>query len=58
MVLDNTGSMAGAKIAALKKAAKELVTNLSATVVSADQVKFSLVPFGRYVNIGLANHNQ
>ena len=58
LVLDVTGSMSGAKLAALKVAARKLVTDLSARANQADQVKFSLVPFANYVNVGIGNRNK
>ncbi|MFO1090973.1 MAG: TadE/TadG family type IV pilus assembly protein [Hyphomicrobiales bacterium] len=55
LVLDNTGSMAGQKIADLKSAATDLVN----TVMIPDvDVKISVVPFAQYVNVGTANRNQ
>ncbi len=51
VVLDNTGSMSGAKLAALKEAATDLVENLIQD--GKDTVKMSLVPFADYVNIGV-----
>ncbi len=53
VVLDNTGSMSGAKLNALKDAATDLVDNLIQD--GKDTVKMSLVPFADYVNIGVAN---
>jgi Flp pilus assembly protein TadG len=52
MVLDNTGSMAGTKIAALKTAANELVDILFGTAEESDYVKIGLVPFANAVNVG------
>jgi Flp pilus assembly protein TadG len=52
MVLDNTGSMAGTKIAALKTAANELVNILFGTAEESDYVKIGLVPFANAVNVG------
>jgi Flp pilus assembly protein TadG len=54
LVLDNTGSMKGAKIAALKKAATDLVTSVMPDAAS-DKVKVALVPFAETVNIGVEN---
>ncbi|WP_419253756.1 hypothetical protein ACN2C6_00070 [Caulobacter sp. ErkDOM-YI] len=56
MVLDTTGSMAGAKLTTLKTAATSLVDKLTAD--SAANVKIGVVPFGQYVNVGIANRNQ
>jgi Flp pilus assembly protein TadG len=57
LVLDNTGSMSGAKLDALKAAARDLVESLY-DAPSADQnIKVALVPFAQYVNVGLANRS-
>ncbi|AVO45426.1 TadE/TadG family type IV pilus assembly protein [Phreatobacter cathodiphilus] len=59
LVLDNTGSMAwSGKMAALKAAALDLISELEATRVSADQVKIAVVPFATQVNIGTAYRNE
>lgn len=52
LVLDNTYSMTGAKLTALKNAATELVDTVMAD--TDNQVKVSLVPFSQYVNVGLS----
>ncbi|NLH79624.1 MAG: VWA domain-containing protein [Phyllobacteriaceae bacterium] len=53
LVLDNTGSMADSgKIDALKSAATNMVTTLAAKTTSANSVKFALVPFATFVNVG------
>jgi Flp pilus assembly protein TadG len=57
LVLDNTASMDGAKMAALKVAAKKLVTDVVAASDN-DTVKFALVPFSNYVNIGVGYRNK
>ena len=50
LVLDNTGSMSGDKLKALKKVSKELVEDIDA---NADlEARFGVVPFAEYVNIG------
>lgn len=51
MVLDNTGSMAGSKLASLKSAAKTLVETLSGNQASPDNVKFAVVPFAQTVRV-------
>jgi Flp pilus assembly protein TadG len=53
LVLDNTASMAGSKIGALKDAAKELVDDLMVKKTAAADVKVGVVPFSEYVNVGL-----
>lgn len=52
LVLDTTGSMAGTKIAEMKKAAAAMVDELSATELLRERVRFALVPFSAYVNVG------
>jgi Flp pilus assembly protein TadG len=52
MVLDNTGSMAGWKITALKDSANTLVTTLFGEETESPAVKIGLVPFANAVNIG------
>jgi hypothetical protein len=52
MALDNTGSMAGWKIAALKDSANTLVDTLFGEETEAPAVKIGLVPFANAVNIG------
>src|SRR5262245_44030194 len=52
LVLDNTGSMAGAKGAALRKAASELVDTV---MIDQADVQVAVVPFSQYVNVGLGN---
>lgn len=52
MVLDNTGSMAGPKLASLKTAASDLVGILYGDKTSADDLWIGLVPFAQSVNIG------
>ncbi len=51
LVLDNTYSMSGSKLADLKVSAKNLVDEVVAGSASGS-VKFALVPFSNYVNIG------
>ncbi len=57
LVLDNTGSMAGSKIEDLKGAARDLLDILMPEDAdnSSGNVKFSIVPFADYVNIGVDN---
>ncbi len=52
LVLDNTGSMAGSKIADLQTAAKNLVDEV-VSLSDPGAVKFALVPFSNYVNVGM-----
>jgi Flp pilus assembly protein TadG len=52
LVLDNTGSMAGSKIATLTSAAQTLVTTLIAQAGNdINAVKISIVPFSMTVNV-------
>jgi Flp pilus assembly protein TadG len=55
LVLDNTGSMQGAKLDSLKTAAKNLISILQAGKADYADLKFGLVPFSEYVNVGLTN---
>ncbi len=52
MVLDNTGSMAGADLVALKDAANTLVNILYGDETEAENLWIGLVPFSQAVNIG------
>ncbi|MCE4222182.1 pilus assembly protein [Methylobacterium sp. C25] len=57
MVLDNTGSMAGAKLTNLKSAATTMVNNLFAQVDPSkpNSLKIAIVPFSQTVNVGSSN---
>ena len=57
LVLDNTGSMSGSKLATLKSSSKLLVDTLIPDS-SVKNVKIALAPFAKYVNVGLANRNE
>lgn len=57
LVLDNTGSMQGEKIKALKNAATDLV-NAIMLKPDDEKIKFALLPFADYVNIGIDNRNE
>lgn len=52
LVLDNTGSMEGTKIADLKVAAHELINILYGNKETVDDLYIGLVPFAQAVNIG------
>lgn len=52
LALDNTGSMAGAKMTALKDAASSLVDTLHSSSPAPGKIRIGVVPFARYVNIG------
>ncbi|RTL50265.1 MAG: pilus assembly protein TadG [Bradyrhizobiaceae bacterium] len=59
LALDNTGSMSDSgKIGALRTAATNLVTQLSATATNSGDVMISLVPFAKDVNVGSSNYQQ
>ncbi|WP_163312499.1 VWA domain-containing protein, partial [Enterobacter cloacae] len=59
LVLDNTGSMASSnKMTALKTAAKNLISTLSAAATQADSVRIGIVPFDTQVNIGTTYRNE
>ena len=55
MVLDNTGSMSGSKITALRSAARELTAALFDNAHDADRLSIALVPFSSTVNVGTQN---
>lgn len=57
LALDNTGSMAGAKMEALKTAANRMVDTLLDKAPEDGAIRISLVPFGQYVNVGLHNRH-
>jgi len=52
MVLDNTGSMSGSKLASMKSASLDLVDIVFGGETAPDFVKIGLVPFSGSVNIG------
>ncbi|MBN9036592.1 MAG: TadE/TadG family protein [Rhizobiales bacterium] len=52
LVLDTTGSMAGGKLAAMKDAVDNMIVSMSAQVADKDKLKFALVPFATFVNVG------
>ncbi|MCA0257304.1 MAG: VWA domain-containing protein [Proteobacteria bacterium] len=58
LVLDNTGSMAGKKLTDLKAAATDMVKTFENDKRSKDKVKFSVVPFSVYVNVGTKYRNE
>ncbi len=59
LALDTTGSMADAgKMAALKPAAKKLISILQNTAKMKGDVFTSIVPFTKDVNVGSSNYNQ
>lgn len=52
LVLDTTGSMAGGKLAAMKDAVNDLIDNMSTQVHDTAKLKFALIPFSSFVNVG------
>jgi Flp pilus assembly protein TadG len=55
LVLDNSGSMSGSKISALRTAASDLVDTLFASAQNSskpDPIKIAVVPFAASVNVG------
>jgi len=52
LVLDTTGSMAGGKLVAMKDAVTGLIDTMSAQVSDKNKLKFGLVPFSTFVNVG------
>ena len=57
LVLDNSGSMGGSKIADLRDAAQELTEILFAARRDTSGVSIGLVPFAGAVNVGTGNAN-
>jgi hypothetical protein len=57
LVLDNTGSTAGAKLDGLKQAANSLVDVLFTAQNASRSLKIGLVPFTYYVNVGTNHRN-
>jgi uncharacterized protein YegL len=59
LVLDNTGSMASSdKMTALKTASQNLLSQLKAAAMNAEDVYVSIIPFNKDVNIGASNYSQ
>ena len=52
LVLDTTGSMKGGKLTAMKEAVEGLVQTMSAQVGDSSKLKFAVVPFANFVNVG------
>jgi Flp pilus assembly protein TadG len=55
LALDNTGSMAGTKLTALKTATHQLLTMLDNVEVQPGDIEVSLIPFSKTVNVGTTN---
>lgn len=52
LVLDTTGSMSGGKLSAMKDAVLGLVDTMSSQIKDTDKLKFAVVPFANFVNVG------
>jgi Flp pilus assembly protein TadG len=52
LVLDTTGSMKGGKLAAMKDAVAGMVESMSSQVGDPAHLKFAVVPFANFVNVG------
>ena len=52
LALDTTGSMAGGKLASLKDAVIGMVDAMSVQVDDPEKLKFAMVPFATFVNVG------
>ncbi|WP_290775835.1 pilus assembly protein [Hoeflea sp.] len=52
LVLDTTGSMAGGKLSSMQDAVIGLVDGMTALGLEKDQIKFALVPYAGFVNVG------
>jgi uncharacterized protein YegL len=58
LALDNTGSMSSSnKMTELKKAAKNLLLTMKNSAKSDTDIKISIIPFAREVNVGTGNVN-
>jgi Flp pilus assembly protein TadG len=56
-VLDTTDSMEGDRIATLKTATNTVMDEIVRRASRPDQVKFGVVPFAQYVNVGMSNRS-
>lgn len=52
LVLDTTGSMAGGKLTSLQNAVIGLVDGMEALGLNKEQLKFAVVPYAGFVNVG------
>lgn len=52
LVLDTTGSMAGGKLSSMQDAVIGLVDGMMDLGMQKDQIKFALVPYAGFVNVG------
>ena len=58
LVLDNTGSMAGNKLASMKAAANTMVDILFAEDQVSDKVRIGVVPFANAVNVNVPSNTE
>ncbi len=52
LVLDTTGSMYGGKLSSMKDAVVGLVDTMSSQIKDPEKLKFAVVPFANFVNVG------
>lgn len=52
LVLDTTGSMKGGKLAAMKDAVGGMIESMSSQVKDPAHLKYAVVPFANFVNVG------
>jgi Flp pilus assembly protein TadG len=52
LVLDTTGSMAGGKLSSMQNAVIGLVDGMTSLGLEKEQIKFALVPYAGFVNVG------
>ena len=52
LVLDTTGSMKGGKLSSMKDSVLGLIDTMSMQVNDEDKLKFAMVPFAAFVNVG------
>lgn len=52
LVLDTTGSMAGGKLTSMRNAVIGLIEGMEEMKLDKDQIKFALVPYAGFVNVG------
>jgi Flp pilus assembly protein TadG len=57
-VLDTTDSMEGDRIDTLKSATNGVLDEFTKRTLKPGMIKFGVVPFSQYVNVGMGNRNQ
>lgn len=58
LAVDNTGSMSGSKLDALKDAARDMIDEVYKKPKATEKVRFGIVPFSEYVNVGTQYRGQ